>query len=194
MTQWLLLLLAVVLTLGTAVFVAVEFSLVALDRPTVQRAVDQGDHRAESVLVSLRALSTQLSAAQVGITLTTLILGFIASPSLGALLEPVLGSAGVQPASVAGLAAGIALVIATVFSMIVGELNYRFTGPGSVFDSIAAGTSDPIDAALTGTIKVRGDMRFLMRQAEMVQVLLKAYSQGVDTTWPKGRPPYDGVG
>ena len=74
------------------------------------------------------------------------------------------------------------------------KLNYRFTGPGSVFDSIAAGTSDPIDAALTGTIKVRGDMRFLMRQAEMVQVLLKAYSQGVDTTWPKGRPPYDGVG
>lgn len=128
MTQWLLLLLAVVLTLGTAVFVAVEFSLVALDRPTVQRAVDQGDHRAESVLVSLRALSTQLSAAQVGITLTTLILGFIASPSLGALLEPVLGSAGVQPASVAGLASGIALVIATVFSMIVGELVPQFLG------------------------------------------------------------------
>jgi hypothetical protein len=31
-----------------------------------------------------------------------------------------------------------------------------------------------------------------MRQAEMVQVLLEAYSQGVDTTWPKGRPPYEG--
>ena len=43
-------------------------------------------------------------------------------------------------------------------------------------------------------VEARGDMRFLMRQAEMVQVLLKAYSQGVDTTWPKGRPPYDGVG
>ena len=73
------------------------------------------------------------------------------------------------------------------------KLDYRFTGPGCDFDAIAAGLADPIDAALSGTIKVRGDMRFLMRQAEMVQVLLEAYSQGVDTTWPKGRPPYDGV-
>ena len=73
------------------------------------------------------------------------------------------------------------------------KLDYRFTGPGSVFDAIAAAQADPIDAALSGTIKARGDMRFLMRQAEMVQVLLEAYSQGVDTTWPKGRPPYNGV-
>lgn len=74
------------------------------------------------------------------------------------------------------------------------KLNYRFTGPGSDFDAIAAGLADPIDAALSGTIKVKGDMRFLMRQAEMVQVLLEAYSQGVDTTWPKGRPPYGEAG
>ena len=72
-----------VLTVGTALFVAAEFSLVALDRPTVQRAVDAGDRRARSVLAALRQLSTQLSAAQVGITLTTLVVGFLASPSLG---------------------------------------------------------------------------------------------------------------
>lgn len=70
------------------------------------------------------------------------------------------------------------------------KLDYRFTGPGTVFDGIAAAEADPIDAALSGAIKVRGDMRFLMRQAEMVQVLLEAYAKGVDTTWPKGRPPY----
>lgn len=73
------------------------------------------------------------------------------------------------------------------------KLDYRFTGPASVFDEIAAATSDPIDAALSGSIKVRGDMRFLMRQAEMVQVLLEAYSNGVDTTWPSGMPPYNGA-
>jgi putative sterol carrier protein len=72
------------------------------------------------------------------------------------------------------------------------KLDYRFTGPATVFDEIAAAAADPIDAALSGAVKVRGDMRFLMRQAEMVQVLLEAYSQGVDTTWPKGRPPYEG--
>lgn len=74
------------------------------------------------------------------------------------------------------------------------KLDYRFTGPATVFDEIAASNFDPIDAALSGSIKVRGDMRFLMRQAEMVQALLEAYAQGVDTSWPKGRPPYGGMG
>ena len=95
MTEWLLLLLGVVLTVGTALFVAAEFSLVALDRPTVQRAVDAGEPGARSVLTSHRRLSTQLSACQLGITLTTLVLGFIASPSIGALLA--------GPAAVAGV-------------------------------------------------------------------------------------------
>ena len=70
------------------------------------------------------------------------------------------------------------------------ELDYRFHGPATVFDEIAAGLSDPIDAALQGTVKVRGDMRFLMRQAELVQTLLEAYSTGVETLWPEGPPPY----
>lgn len=70
------------------------------------------------------------------------------------------------------------------------DLDYRFRGPATVFDEIAAGLTDPVDAALRGTIKVRGDMRFLMRQAEHVNVLLEAYATGVDTSWPKGHPPY----
>lgn len=74
------------------------------------------------------------------------------------------------------------------------KLDYRFTGPASTFDTIAAAALDPIDAALSGAIKVRGDMRFLIRQAGLVQVLLEAYSKGVDTTWPQGKPPYNGVG
>jgi hypothetical protein len=39
-------------------------------------------------------------------------------------------------------------------------------------------------------VKVRGDMRFLMRQAELVKVLLEAYASGVETVWPQGQPPY----
>ena len=70
------------------------------------------------------------------------------------------------------------------------KLDYRFRGPATVFDEIAAGMQDPIDAALHGTVKVRGDMRFLMRQAEHVSVLLDAYAHGVHTTWPRGHPPY----
>lgn len=74
------------------------------------------------------------------------------------------------------------------------RLDYRFTGPAAVFDDIAAGRLDPIDAALQGTIKARGDMRFLLRQADLVKVLLEAYASGVETTWPLGCPPYAGAG
>ena len=115
MTEWLLVLAGVALTIGTAVIVATEFSLVALDRPTVQKAIDNGDAGAEPVLASLRRLSTQLSAAQVGITLTTLILGFIATPSIGRLLETPLGAAGLSGSTLDSAAAILALVVAGRF-------------------------------------------------------------------------------
>lgn len=128
MTEWLLVLAGVGLTAGTALFVAVEFSLVALDRPTVQKAIDSGDRRAEVVLGSLRRLSTQLSAAQVGITLTTLVLGYIATPSLGRLLQTPLSALGLQGEALTSVSATLALLIATLFSMVLGELLPQFLG------------------------------------------------------------------
>ena len=128
MTEWLLVLAGVALTIGTALFVSTEFSLVALDRPTVQRAVAEGDARAGVVLGSLRRLSTQLSAAQVGITLTTLVLGFIATPSLGKLLRTPLGALGLAGAARDSVADAVALLVATVFSMVFGELLPQFLG------------------------------------------------------------------
>jgi CBS domain containing-hemolysin-like protein len=127
-TEWLLVLAGVLLTAGTAVFVATEFSLVALDRPTVQRFVDAGDRRAATVLHSLRQLSTQLSAAQVGITVTTLVLGYLATPSLGSLLTTPLGWTGLEGDALESVAAVVALLIATVFSMVAGELLPQFLG------------------------------------------------------------------
>lgn len=128
MTEWLLLLAAVVLTLGTAFFVAAEFSLVALDRPSVEQAVQDGDRRATGVLTSLRRLSTQLSAAQVGITVTTLVVGYLAEPSLGALIAGPLRTFGWSEGLVTALSSALALLVATVFSMIVGELVPQFLG------------------------------------------------------------------
>jgi CBS domain containing-hemolysin-like protein len=128
MTEWLGVLAGVALTVGTAVFVATEFSLVALDRPAVQRAADAGDTRAGLVLGSLRRLSTQLSAAQVGITLTTLVLGFIATPSLGSLLQAPLHAIGLRGESLESVAAVLALLVATLFSMVFGELLPQFLG------------------------------------------------------------------
>src|SRR6476660_4423169 len=127
-TEWLLVLGAVLLTAGTALFVAAEFSLVALDRPTVQRAIDEGDSRARVVLQSLKQLSTQLSAAQVGITLTTLVVGYLAQPSIGVLLAGPLEGLGLGPGMVDALSSALALLLATTFSMVFGELLPQFLG------------------------------------------------------------------
>jgi CBS domain containing-hemolysin-like protein len=121
-TAWLLVGLGVLLTIGTALFVAGEFSLVSVDRPAVERAVAAGDRRAEGVLAAVRTLSTQLSGAQVGITATTLVVGFLVEPSLAAILEPPLRSAGASADLAQPFAVALGLFVATVFSMIFGEL------------------------------------------------------------------------
>jgi CBS domain containing-hemolysin-like protein len=128
MTEWLLVLAGVGLTFGTAVFVAAEFSFVALDRTTVQKAIEQGDAAAKPVLTSLSQLSTQLSASQVGITLTTLLLGYLAQPSVGKLLRTPLSAVGLPASAVEPFATAVALILATLFSMAFGELLPQFLG------------------------------------------------------------------
>jgi CBS domain containing-hemolysin-like protein len=128
MTEWLLVLAGVGLTIGTAVFVAAEFAFVALDQTTVQRAIEAGDTAAKPVLASLRQLSTQLSASQVGITVTTLVLGYLAQPSIGMLLRTPLTAVGVPASAVQPGATAAALVLATLFSMLFGELLPQFLG------------------------------------------------------------------
>ena len=128
MTEWLLVLAGVGLTIGTAVFVAAEFAFVALDKTTVQKAIAQGDAAAKPVLASLSQLSTQLSASQVGITLTTLVLGYLAQPSVGKLLRSPLSAVGVPASAVEPSATAVALVLATLFSMAFGELLPQFLG------------------------------------------------------------------
>ena len=128
MTEWLLVLAGVGLTIGTAVFVAAEFAFVALDKTTVQKAIEQGDAVAKPVLASLRQLSTQLSASQVGITVTTLVLGYLAQPSIGILLRTPLRAAHVPTSAIEPSATAAALVLATLFSMLFGELLPQFLG------------------------------------------------------------------
>jgi len=168
MGEWLLALLAVVLTVGTAVFVATEFSLVALDRPTVQQAIDAGDSRARGVLTSLRRLSTQLSAAQVGITLTTLLVGYLAQPSIGRLLSVPLGTF-LPAASVESVSTGAALVLVTLFSMVFGELVPQFLGisaplptakvaalPVRVFSTVARPLISVLNGSANGFLRGMG--------------------------------------
>ncbi len=122
LTEWLLVAFGVVLTAGTAVFVAAEFSLVALDPSALDRRAAAGDRRSASVVAALKRLSTELSGAQVGITLTTILLGYTTQQALAALLSGPLGDVGLAQAAAAAVAAALALTIVNTFSMVFGEL------------------------------------------------------------------------
>jgi CBS domain containing-hemolysin-like protein len=119
---WLLLGIAVLLILANGVFVAAEFAFVTVDRGEVQRAAAAGDRRAARVDGALRTLSFELSGAQLGITVTSLMVGMLAAPALGRLLAPPLKAVGVSGGVVAAVAAVVGLVLATVLQMVIGEL------------------------------------------------------------------------
>jgi putative sterol carrier protein len=72
------------------------------------------------------------------------------------------------------------------------EFDFIFEFPATVFEGVAAGVVDPIEAGLKGTIKITGDMRILIKHADLVNVLHKVYASEVETAWPDGRPPYGG--
>lgn len=112
----------VLLTLGTAVFVAAEFSLTALERSTVDANARTGGARDKMIQRAHRTLSFQLSGAQIGISITTLITGYLAEPVVARLLAPVLAAIHVPANLVDGVALVLALLIATSFSMVFGEL------------------------------------------------------------------------
>ncbi|MDQ3985882.1 MAG: hemolysin family protein [Actinomycetota bacterium] len=99
-----------------------EFGIVAVDRGRIQELADGGSRRASSTLLALKTLSFQLSGAQLGITLSSLIVGFIAEPTIGRLLEPAVGAIGLPEATTPGVAIALALAIATAAQMVVGEL------------------------------------------------------------------------
>lgn len=114
-------LLLLALILANAFFVLGEFSLIAVDRGRVERLA-AADHAVRSVLTAMRKLTLQLSGAQLGITLTSLLVGFLAQPALARLLQPLFNGV---PLLADGAAAGISLVIAfilsTVAQMVLGE-------------------------------------------------------------------------
>jgi putative sterol carrier protein len=72
------------------------------------------------------------------------------------------------------------------------DFDFIFEFPATVFEGVAAGIVDPIEAGLKGTIKITGDMRILIKRADLVNVLHKVYASEVETAWPNGRPPYGG--
>ncbi len=122
MTELVLLAISIVLILGCGLFVAAEFALIAVNRTTVERSAARGDSQATSVLRALTTLSTQLSSAQVGITITNLVIGFLAEPAIARLISGPLTAVGIPESNVHGVALALGLALATIATMVFGEL------------------------------------------------------------------------
>ncbi|MEV6589026.1 hemolysin family protein [Streptomyces acidicola] len=137
------LLAVLILTAGTGYFVAQEFAYVSADRLALAREAEAGDKRAARALKVLERLSFMLSGAQLGITVTGLVVGFIAEPSVSALLNPVLTGMGVPEGAVSGISVVLAFVLATFVQMVLGELapkNLALAVPERLAKSLAAST------------------------------------------------------
>ncbi|MEU5319064.1 hemolysin family protein [Streptomyces sp. NPDC021056] len=105
-----------------AFFVGAEFALISVRRSQIEPHAEEGDRRAKSVLWGLEHVSALMAAAQLGITLCTLILGVVAEPAIAHLLEPVFHALGVPTGAGHAVSFVIALAAATYLHMLLGEM------------------------------------------------------------------------
>ncbi|HEV7951529.1 MAG TPA: hemolysin family protein [Glaciihabitans sp.] len=122
MYEWIMIGVGLVLTVGTGLFVASEFALVNLDRNDLESRQSRGEKRLGPTIKALKITSTHLSGAQLGITLTTLLTGYTFEPAVSALLRDPLTNLGVPSSAVPVVGSIVGVVIATLFSMVIGEL------------------------------------------------------------------------
>jgi CBS domain containing-hemolysin-like protein len=123
MTLTLLLLAAAfLLILANGFFVAAEFGLVTVERAEAEKAAADGDRRARTVVASLKELSFQLSGTQLGITITSLVVGMLAEPALAGLLRGPLRALRLPGSAVPGVAVVIGMLLASALQMVIGEL------------------------------------------------------------------------
>ena len=112
----------VLLTAGNALFTAAEFSLTTLERSTVEANARAGGRRDRFVRQAHHTLSFQLSGAQLGISITTLVTGYLTEPLVAKLPHPAMDALGVPDRVAEAVIAFVALVVVTSVSMVFGEL------------------------------------------------------------------------
>ncbi|CAM5725326.1 HlyC/CorC family transporter OS=Streptomyces alboniger OX=132473 GN=CP975_01880 PE=4 SV=1 [Streptomyces alboniger] len=142
MTEVLLLLVAILLSLACGAFVAAEFSLTTVERSELERAVERGERGAAGALKAVRNLTFQLSGAQLGITVTNLVVGMLSEPSIAALIAGPLESLGASRSTANSLALVLGTALSTVFLMVVGELvpkNWAISSPLAVARRVGNG-------------------------------------------------------
>ena len=131
---------AFLLILANGFFVAAEFGLVTVERPEAERAAADGDRRARSVVAALRKLSFQLSGTQLGITITSLVVGMLAEPALSRLFTGPLTDLGLPRGAAPGVGVVVGMLVASAVQMVIGELvpkNWAVSHPMQVARVVA---------------------------------------------------------
>lgn len=113
---------ALLLVAACGIFVAAEFSFVTVDRSRLDPLVRRGDKGAAGVQSAVRSLSTQLSGAQIGITVTNLAIGFLAEPAVADVLRRPLGELGIEGSLLTTVSIALGITIAAFITMLFGEL------------------------------------------------------------------------
>ncbi|MGB3441044.1 MAG: hemolysin family protein [Actinophytocola sp.] len=132
------------LTVLTGYFVAQEFGYMAVDRARLKARAADGDAGAERALDITRRTSFMLSGAQLGITVTGLLVGYVAEPLIGAGIGDLLGGAGLSRAAGVAIGTVFALLFSTVVQMVFGELfpkNLAIARPEPVARKLAWSTA-----------------------------------------------------
>ena len=132
MNPFVLLLIAVLLIAGNAVFVAAEFGLVATRRSQIEPLAQDGSRRAVRTLAAMENMPPMIAAIQLGVTLCSVLLGAIAEPGAAAGLHPLLRAAHVSDSVAVPVAYVVALAIVAACHVVLGEMvpkNLALAGP-----------------------------------------------------------------
>ncbi|MGA9275330.1 hemolysin family protein [Ilumatobacter sp.] len=143
----------VVLIAANGYFVAAEFAFVASRRQKFAEGAEEGDRRSIKAIAVHKRISFMLSGAQLGITVTSLVLGFIARPAIAGAIEPIFEAVGVSESAVTGVSITVAFILATIAQMVFGELAPK---------NLAIAKPEPVARAVAGSslvfMKVAGPL------------------------------------
>jgi CBS domain containing-hemolysin-like protein len=189
------LLAVVVLILAHGIFVAGEFGLVAVDRSAIEVEAERGSRRARTALSAVRNLSFELSGAQLGITATSLVVGFLVEPAIAPAIRPLVVGFGLPDRTALGVSITLALVLATAAEMVVAELIPQYTAIARpqqtaltvapvlrIFNTLFKPVIVVLNSAANWTVRLLGiepkDELIPMRSLQELELLIHASRKG----------------
>ncbi len=111
-----------VLVVMNGFFVAAEFALVSVRRTRIDQLADEGNVTARLTQRALRNLDLYIAATQLGITMASLAIGFVAEPAIEHLIHPLLEGRNLTEANIKAISFGLAFAVSTILHIVIGEL------------------------------------------------------------------------